>query len=83
MHTPFSFTFLTTSQQIKYLHLRGTYVTEHSIGEFTYQLFSLHSFFVELCRERYNGRFMGIYPLPVELVEVYYAEDVSLEALLH
>jgi hypothetical protein len=82
MHTPFSFTVLTTSQQIRYLQLRGTYAAARTNGEFSYHLFSVHSFFVELCREGYNGRLMGIYPLPVDLVEAFYAEDVSLEVLL-
>jgi hypothetical protein len=82
MHTPISFAVLTTSQQLRYLHQRGTYAEKRSVGEFSYQLFSLHSFFVELCRDRSNGRLMGIYPIPLDLVNAFYAEGVSLEALL-
>ncbi len=83
MHTPFSFAFLTKSQQVRYLYQWGTYASRRSLGEFDHQLFSLHSFFVELCCEKDNNRLLGVYPLPLDLVEAFYTDDVSLEALLH
>ncbi len=82
MHTPFSFAILTRSQQVRYLHRWGTYASRRSAGEFNHQLFSLHSFFVELCCEKHNDRLIGVYPLPLDLVEVFYTDSVSLKALL-
>jgi hypothetical protein len=82
MHTPYSFAFLTTKQQIRYLHERGTYAAQRSTAAFSYYLFTLHSYFVEICRERSNEQIIGLHPLPLDLVEVFYADHVSLEALL-
>ena len=82
MHTPFSFAMLTKSQQVRYLHRWGTYASRRSAGEFDHQLFSLHSFYVELCCEKHNAHLIGVYPLPLDLVEAFYTDSISLKALL-
>jgi hypothetical protein len=83
MYTPISFTLLTTIQQIRYLRRKGVHVTGRTTRAFRFRLFSVHSYFVELCIDRRDDRLIGIYPLPLELVEAYYANHVSLAALLH
>ncbi len=82
MYTPISFTLLTTSQQIRYLRRKGFHVTGRTTRAFRFRLFSVHSYFVELCVDRRDDRLIGIYPLPLELVEAYYANHVSLVSLL-
>jgi hypothetical protein len=83
MYTPLSFNLLTTNQQLRYLRRKGFHVTGRTTLAFRFRLYSVHSYFVELCMERHDARLIGIYPLPLELVEVYYANHVSLESLLH
>ncbi len=82
MLSPYNFAFLTTNQQIQYLHKSGVYATKRSTDEFTYRLFTLHSYFIETCSQRSNDRLIGLYPLPLDLVAAFYADDVCLEALL-
>jgi hypothetical protein len=83
MHSPFSFARLAASRQADYLFKRGFYVSERSTRRSRFRLYSLHYYYVETCSDTRSDALICLYPLPLDLVEAYYAAHISLETLLH